>query len=144
MQFLFAGSCNKDGSRPCRNAPYAFDVTSVFTPQKETYNVNDTIFFTSTLSKSLVNTISNQQIDYSNSVGIGGDIGIVFPDPVSLQNKPAKDSFDFISLNGNFIPRPINQNQGINTVYTEHANYYIFKGEIICKKRGYMQFQLII
>ena len=34
-QFLFGSSCNRDGSKPCRDARYGFSVTSEFSPQKE-------------------------------------------------------------------------------------------------------------
>lgn len=133
---LFGSSCNKNGSRPCTMVtPYIFNVTSEFSPQKEIYNIGDTIFFTSTFAKNLTNLISNQQVDYSNSVGIGGDIGIAFPDSALKQNKPAKDSFEYISITGKFVHRPINQNQGINTEYFESTNY-TFSGGIICKKKG--------
>jgi hypothetical protein len=135
-QFLFANCCKDDGTKPCSQVtPYSFNVTSEFTPQQEVYDVGDTIFLNSTFPKTLLNIISNQQVDYSNSVGIGGDLGLAFPDALTMQNKPAKDSFDYISLSGNFIPRPINQNQGINTKYVENSNYN-FKGGIICKKKG--------
>lgn len=135
-QFLFANSCKKQGTSPCPQAtPFNFNVTCSFTPQQEIYNVGDTIFLFSSFSKSLLNTISNQQVNYNNSVGIGGDVGIAYPDQSSLQNKPAKDSFDFISINGMFTPRPINQSQGINTKYIENSDYS-FRGGIICRKKG--------
>lgn len=133
---LFGSSCNKDGSKPCTMVtPYNFNVTSEFFPQKEIYNIGDTIFIISSFPKLLTNTVSNQQIDYSNSVGIGGDLGIVFTDSISRQNLPAKDSFNYVSITGQFVPRPINQIQGINTKYFENINYN-FKGAIICKKKG--------
>ena len=133
---LFSSSCKKEGTKPCSQVtPYSFNVTCEFTPQQEIYNVGDTIFITSTFSRSLLNVISGQQINYSNSVGIGGDIGIAYPDSVTRQNKPAKDSFNYISFIGTFLPRPINQNQGINTKYLESSDYQ-FRGGIICKRAG--------
>ncbi len=133
---LFGSSCNKNGSKPCTMVtPYVFNVTSEFSPQKEIYNVGDTIFLISTFPNNITNLISNQQVDYSNSVGIGGDIGFAFPDSSLKQNKPAKDSFEYISIIGKFVPRPTNQNQGINTEYFESINY-TFRGGIICKKKG--------
>ena len=75
---MYGNSCNKNGSKPCTMVtPYIFSVTSEFSPQKEIYNIGDTIFLTSTFPTNLTNLISNQQADYSNSVGIGGDIGFV-------------------------------------------------------------------
>ena len=132
---LFGSSCNKDSSRPCRYATYSFNVTSEFSPQKEIYNIGDTIFLISSIPKLLLNLISNQHVDYSNSVGIGGDIGIALPDSLSRENKPAKDSFEYVSITGKFVTRPINQNQGINNEYFESMNYS-FRGGIICKKKG--------
>ncbi len=136
--FLMASGCNKNNPpRPCLNGGslYSFNVTSEFSPEKEVYNVGDTIFLNSTFPKTLLNLVSNQQVDYSNSLGVGGDISIFYLDSITRQPIPARDSFNLISYVGNFINRNINQNQGINTSYSENANY-LFKGGFICKKKS--------
>jgi hypothetical protein len=135
-QFLMASGCNKDSSKPCAMlTPYSFKVTSEFTPQKEVYNVGDTIYLTSTFPKTLTNLISYQQVDYSNSVGILGDVSIFLLDSTTKQPIPGRDSFLLTAITGNFLDRRINQNQGVNTSYKENSSYE-FRGGFICKNKG--------
>jgi hypothetical protein len=135
---ILSASCNKDKTKPCLNTVYSFQVTSEWSPQREIYNVGDTIFLNSEFPKILTDNATPvpAQIDYSNSDGIFGDIGFSYLDTILKQPIPAKDSFGYVSLIGNFTERRINQNQGINTKYSELAAKYQFKGGIICKKKG--------
>jgi hypothetical protein len=134
---LLSFQCNKNGTTPCVFGGYSFAVTSEWTPQKDVYYIGDTIYLTSTFPKKLNDLVNPSfTIDYSNSVGIGGDVGIAAPDSLQRTNRPAKDSFQFISVIGSFIERSGNQNQGINISYIESSSSYQFKGGIICKKKG--------
>jgi hypothetical protein len=136
-QFLLASGCNKNGTTPCVFGGYSFAVTSEWSPQREIYNVGDTIYLNSSFPKTLTDQINTSIIvDYSNSVGIQGDIGIAAPDSVQRTNRPAKDSFQFVSIIGSFSERPIKQSQGININYAELNSSYQFKGGIICNKKG--------
>ena len=136
-QFLLASGCNKNGTTPCVFGGYSFAVTSEWSPQNEVYNVGDIIFLISSFPKALTDQINPAiVVDYSNSVGIGGDIGIAAPDSIQRTNKPAKDSFQFVSFYGSFSERSINQNQGINFNYAEFSTGYQFRGGLICKKKG--------
>jgi hypothetical protein len=134
-QFLLANSCNKNGSQPCRDAQYSFTVTSEFSPQQEVYNIGDTIFFTSTFPKSLTNLISNQQVDYSNSLGIGGSIAFVYMDTVSQSVIQSYPSFTVIPYIGTFSQIINTPNKGINTLYME-TNTYDFKIGIVVNQKG--------
>lgn len=135
-QFLLASGCRK-GSTPCQFGSYSFAVASEWSPQKEVYNVRDTIIFTSTFSKTLQDLVNPLlQIDYSNSTGISGDIVIYYLDTVTRQPIPARDSFAFYSITGKFVERTGNQNSGINFNYSESNSSYSFKGGLICKRKG--------
>ena len=136
ISFCFT-SCNKDTSRPCLSTIYFFNATSEWTPQNLVYNIGDTITLHSVINKTLNDVVTGNIIDYSGSVQMGGDIGFAEPDSIMMQNKPAKDSFTFISIQGRFIERSNNKNQGINFEYIETDSNYIFKGKIICNKKGY-------
>ncbi|WP_298392143.1 hypothetical protein, partial [Hydrotalea sp.] len=132
---LLSFQCNKNDTRPCIFNSYSFAVTSEWSPQKETYNVGDTIFLSSTFPKTLPDLVNpSLTIDYSNSTGIGGAIGIAAPDSLQRTNKPAKDSFQFVSIIGSFSERTGNKNISIN--FIESSSSYQFKGGIICKKKG--------
>lgn len=51
-----ASSCGKDknSSKPCRGGRYSFEATSEISPQREVYNVGDTIFFKLYYSKEII------------------------------------------------------------------------------------------
>ena len=133
---VMAAQCNK-GSTPCVFGGYSFKVTSEFIPQAQAYSIGDTIFLYSTFSKTLQDLINTSlNIDYSNSTGIGGDLGIASLDSINNISKPAKDSFHFIDLKGRFIERNFNEDGGINFHYLETNSSYIFHGAIVCKKKG--------
>jgi hypothetical protein len=137
VQFLLASGCNKDGTRPCQFGGYSFNATAEWTPQEENYSVGDTLFFFSEIPKLLQDQINTSlTIDYSNSTGIGGDMGIGYLDSINHRVIPAKDSFDFVSVIGSFSEREINKDLGINFNYTETATNYQFKGAVICRKKG--------
>lgn len=133
---LFGSSCNKDGSKPCRNAPYSFDVTSEFSPQKEIYNVGDTIFLTSNFPKTLTNLISNQQVDYSNSLGIGGNFNMIKMDTVNKVGIEGRNNFEIINLIGTTTPISNSPNLGVNIFYVEQTNNYNAKFGVIPKSKG--------
>ncbi len=133
---IVSAKCNK-GSTPCVFGGYSFKVTSEFIPQVEAYSIGDTLFLYSTFSKTLQDLINTSlNIDYSNSTGIGGDLGIASLDSINNISKPAKDSFHFIDLKGRFIERNFNEDAGINFHYLETNSSYIFHGAIVCKKKG--------
>lgn len=136
-QFLLSVSCNKNNTTPCRNVAYSFAVTCNYYPEKEIYNIGDTIYFESTFPKTLTSLLNpSTVVDYSNSSGLGGDLGVGYLDTITRQPMPAKDSFQFVSIVGSFQERSGNQNSGINTMFLETALNYHFKGAIICKKKG--------
>lgn len=133
---VMAAQCNK-GSTPCVFGGYSFKVTSEFIPQAQSYSIGDTIFLYSTFTKTLQDLINTSlNIDYSNSTGIGGDIGIVSIDTVNSTSKPARDSFQFIDLKGRFIERNFSADAGINLYYIETNSSYLFHGAVVCKKKG--------
>ncbi|TAF95843.1 MAG: hypothetical protein EAZ47_02900 [Bacteroidetes bacterium] len=135
---LFGSSCNKDGSKPCRNAPYSFDVTSEFSPQKEIYTIGDTIFLTSSFPKILTNLISNQQVTYSNSLGVGSTISTSILDTINKQVKDGLDKFTIFDIVG-ISSQLQNQNiinAGKNILFLESFNTYELKIGFILRQKG--------
>ncbi len=124
IPFFFGTKCNKDGSKPCRNAPYSFDVSCVFTPQKEVYNVGDTIFLTSTFPKLLTTQISSQQVDYSNSLGIGGSVTFGLLDTILKAGIDSYSKFKVSTTIGSFSQITNTPNKGIVTNYLETSSEY--------------------
>ena len=61
IPFFIGASGNKNDTSPCINGGYSFAVTAAFIPQREIYNVGDTIFLTSSFPKTLLENISNHK-----------------------------------------------------------------------------------
>lgn len=136
-QLLLSSGCNKDGTRPCFRAPYSFAVTCNYSPEKEIYNIGDTIFIESIFQKTLISLLNiSTVVDYSNSTGIGGGIGFGYMDTMNRKAIPARDSFELLPIVGTFSELPNIQNQSININFIETAQDYRFKAAIICKKKG--------
>ena len=144
-QLLVSFSCGKGIFSPgCgRGSVYSFLASAEWSPQKEVYKVGDTLYLTSIIPKTLTDQIDTSiVVDYSNSDGIYGSIAIVYLDTITHQPLPAKDSFDFISIFGNFKDQQINMDLVINIWYTETSTTYQFKGAIICKRKGIYGFSV--
>ncbi|WP_298301648.1 hypothetical protein, partial [Hydrotalea sp.] len=120
-----------------RGSVYSFLASAEWSPQKEVYKVGDTLYLTSIIPKTLTDQINTSiVVDYSNSDGIYGDIPVRIVDTVMKQVLPAKDSFQFISIVGNFQERTFNQKDGINFNYLETPTNYQFRGAMVCKGKG--------
>jgi hypothetical protein len=135
-----ASSCGKDknGSKPCRGGRYSFLATSEFTPQRQTYSVGDTIFLNSTIPKTLFDNISSQNVDYSQSLGVGGNISTSQLDTISNQVKYGLDKFTIFDIIGT-TSQLQNQNilnSGKNIKFFESATFYEFKIGFILKEKG--------
>ena len=136
VPFFIAASCNKNDTKPCYNyTPYSFNVTSEWSPQREVYNIGDTIFLTSSFPKVLLDNISNRNIDYSNSTGISGNVTFGRMDTVSKLVNNSFSHFEAIPIIGNVTSISANPEKGINAHYIESA-LYNFKVGIKLKQKG--------
>lgn len=140
IPFFFYAKCNKDGSKPCNNAPYSFQVTSEFSPQREIYTVGDTIYLTSIFPKKLQNVITNQDINYSNSLGIGGNFNFTKLDSI---NKTVTDALSDFSVNVTkgqiaFINNP--SNLKLSITFLENSDNYELKASVKLLSKGVFYF----
>ena len=136
-QLLLSGSCNRDGSKPCTLlTPYSFSVTSEFSPQKEVYNLGDTIYLTSTFPKNLTNSITSQQVDYNNSLGISGNFNTISLDTVKHTINEGLNNFFIFSIKGSNSPIANSPNLGVNILYIENTSSYEIKLGLKILKKG--------
>lgn len=127
-------SCGKDkGSKPCSGGRYSFNATSQILPQKEVYNIGDTIVISSTIPITLLDLVSNQQINYSNNLGVGGNIGIGLIDSINKKFDFATDSFNILSSKGSFS---FGLNKVVNIAYEESNTLFQFEIKLLPKKKG--------
>ncbi len=144
VQFLFAGNCKKEGtSCISTQAIYSFKVTSEWSPQKETYNIGDTLLLSSTFPKTLPDLVNPLlTIDYSNSTGIGGSNAFYEFDTIQNKVKGAVAKFDFIPIigvieNGSIVP----SEQRI-IAYKETSSNYHFSLKVVLKSKGIFAFYI--
>lgn len=129
IPFLLGVKCNKDDTRPCRNATYGFSVSGIFSPQRENYAVGDTIYYHSSFPVKLWDPTFNREIDYSNSVGIGGTFNFAKIDSANRKSNYSLQDFFAKSIVGGVIPH--NDSTGIS--YDYQAGVDSFKVTIAIK-----------
>jgi hypothetical protein len=128
--------CRDKGTKPCLRTAYGFEVDVKLSPEGQVFHVGDSILFSTSFSKSLFDLKSGNMIDYSNSTGISGNIGIVLLDSINKDFIPSKDSFEFVNQIGFFSATSINQSTSIQYNVTELADKYDFKSTLVCKGKG--------
>lgn len=140
VPFLINAKCNKDNSNPCRSVRYSFAVTSNFSPQKEIYNIGDTIYLNSSFPKKLLDAISNQEINYSNSLGVGGNLNFIIMDSISRTINYSTSSFAINSTKGQFSFDNNSSTLKVNITYLEDIDNYEFKASIKLLSKGLFYF----
>ena len=143
IQFILGASCNKNKSYPCRNIVYSFEAASLWSPQREVYNVGDTIILSSEIPKTLSDLINPVLVvDYSNAVGIGGGVGIAYLDTITRTAIPGRRYFDLVTFIGSLGERSVAPDQGPAFTYTESFNKYELRVGLICKQKGIYNFSV--
>lgn len=136
VQLILGASCNKERPRQCRGG-YSFEASSEWGPQRRIYGIGDTLYLTSTIPKTLTDGINTSiVVDYSNSVAIGGGIGMGYVDTFQRIPVPGRSKFDYFSITGTIKESSVAPDQGPSFSYAEQSGVYSFKCGIICKERG--------
>lgn len=131
-----SSGCRKDSSRPCQyGTRYGFSVTSSWSPEIETYQVGDTMILTSIFTKNLLDVQSNSIVQYSNTLGIYGNIVFGIMDSVSHSGMDARSKFQVFGIIGVIEPIENNPEKGVNIKYAE-GNDYSCKVGVIFKEKG--------
>ncbi len=136
IPLLFAASCNKDKTMPCVNTAYSFAVTAEITPQRMVYNVGDTIFLTSSFSKTLMDLVGNYNFDYSNSVGISGNLNALKMDTINHVAVEGLNNFEVLNFIGSTTPISNSPNLGVNIFFVEQPSIYNAKFGLKLKSKG--------
>ena len=141
IQFLLSSSCNKNGTSPCVNGGYSIAINSEWSPQNQVYSIGDSICLNSNFSKTIADLINpTSQIDYSNSVGIGGNLTIYSLDTVNHVPLGGISKFNFVVGSGNISPGTIVPEEVINILYAELPNSYSFSLNVIARQKGIFVF----
>lgn len=134
--FSVYASCIK--TRDCKTQTYYFATNIQAYPDADSLNINDTIWLDFTCPTRLTDLNTNTQIDYNGaklSMSINFDelIGGSISNPGAI---PAVDAFNFILINGTFIPDDLSPDRNKDYMVAEINNEYKFKLGIIPKRVG--------
>ena len=141
-QVLFSTGCNKDKPRVCSEG-YSFRITSEWLPQKQTYNVGDTLYLTSSFPATLTDQVNTSMtIDYRNSVGIGGSYIFYELDSVYRKVNGAVSKFNFLVVDGSISNGIIVPDEQKVISYNELNGMYSFTLKVIPKVRGLFAFSI--
>lgn len=137
-QFLVSGKCNKnDTGCISANTTYNFAVTSELSPQSETYSIGDTLSLNSNFPKTLADQINpSLLIDYSNSVGIAGNLIILKIDTITHTLLDAVSSFNYFTISGQLTNSETKPLRIKDFHYGELSATYDLKTRIIAKEKG--------
>lgn len=136
MPFFIAATCNKNDTTPCMNNAYSFAVSSEWGPQREVYNIGDTIFINSSFSKTLTDLTGNYSVNYSNAKSIGGNLSVYEMDSIQYIVINAAPKFNFIQQVGTILTNTQQPNRIKNIMYLESGSAYSFKLGIIPQNKG--------
>lgn len=119
----------------CKEAKYSFSMQELFSPEKDSIAVGDTLWINSSHSTTFQDLSSNANIDFSNSQ-IGGNIRILnFPD-TSQTVVGAIYDFNIIKIYGNEVGNDNIPTENKGFFYEEINNTYILKLGFIAKRKG--------
>lgn len=134
--FLLASSCKKEGTIPCRNAGYSFNVKASVAPEKEIYKVGDTMFIESKLFKNLYDLKTSSNINYNNSVGIYCNFNTLEIDTIQHVGKETLNKFSVLATVGEISPSANTPNLGVSVKYFEDTQFYEVSLRIILIQKG--------
>lgn len=137
-QLLLGASCGKGSLTGCgQNNAYAFLANSNWMPQKQSYNVGDTLYLASTIPKILTDQVNTAiVVDYSNSMGIGGNITFFELDSMAHQALDATVKFEVSASTGQVSNHPDNPGRLKVFEYAEGSTNYSLLIRVIPKQKG--------
>ncbi len=131
--FCFCG-CKK----PCRKNNYNFKGTGLFSPEKDSIKIGDTLFFSSIINNQLRDTSSNHVIDYSSATNFATQINFDVASLADILNG-AVDSFAFVIGKGSVNTNSLSPHSAKTVSYIEeNGNYKLSFGIVALKKGNYV------
>lgn len=122
----------------CTETTYSFAVTATFSPQKDSIQVGDTLFLTSTFPNKLTDRLSGKEINYANATNLGTSIFVDLLPGDKSALVDAVSSFDYVSKKGRIytdptVPSPTRVSQ---LQYQQIATNYELSIGFIARKKG--------
>jgi hypothetical protein len=84
----------------------------------------------------MVNLISNQKVDYSNSIGIGGNFNFIYMDTITRTIQESLNKFSVNAITGQQMLITNAPNLGLSVIYLESSSNYELKFSVKLLARG--------
>ena len=124
--------------KKCIKNHYNFNGTGIFSPEKDSIEIRDTVWFNSIIPEKSLDLNSNQIIDYSGASNFRTDINFDVASLADILNG-AVDSFTFISNKGAVNTNPLTPQSSKTVSYMEeNGNYQLSFGIVATKKGNYI------
>lgn len=128
---IFFNGCHK----PCQKNNYRFNGLGMFTPEKDSLQIGDTIWYNSSVPNQLRDNSLNQLIDYSRATNFRSQINfniVSFANPLA----GAIDSFVFVQSKGSIATNPLLPYAAKTVTYNEQNGNYELSFGFIAQKKG--------
>ena len=129
-----SSQCNKP-RLDCANSKYSFEFGIKAYSDKDSVNVNDTLWLEINEPTTLTDGFTGQVINYSGAANLGSAISFAKLIAPSLTDDLVASNFKYLLIKGNEISRPDTAKYR-EFRFVEVNNYYKFKLGIIPKEQG--------
>ncbi|MEJ7693185.1 hypothetical protein [Daejeonella sp.] len=145
MKDIFVGSIlacivllNSGCPKSCIEANYSFSVNAQVGPDRDSINVGDTIYITSSFPAKLIDQGTGAEINYTGAKKIGSTLGVGKLKLGSAIPVDAVFDFSYISIKGNvYNDRGIASPDAVQQlIYQDSNNTYELKVGLIAKVKG--------
>ncbi|MEJ7693186.1 hypothetical protein [Daejeonella sp.] len=145
MKDIFVGSIlacivllNSGCPKSCIEANYSFSVNAQVGPDRDSINVGDTIYITSSFPAKLIDQGTGAEINYTGAKKIGSTLGVGKLITGEVVPVGAVFDFSYISIKGNvYNERSIASPDAVQQLtYQENNNTYELKVALIAKVKG--------
>lgn len=128
--------------KPCLHHHYNFKGEALVYPEKDSVNIGDTLWFSSSIPAQMTDINMNQIIDYSKAINFKTQINFDF---VSFTNPTggAIDSFVFVPFKGIISTNPLLPNAAKTVTYIEQNGKYELSFGFVAQKKGIYVMSLI-
>lgn len=125
-------SCHK----PCTLPNYLFLANTIFSPEKDSIKVNDTLWLSCIINKNLNDINTQKTVDFSSAENMGTDL--LISDILKFSSeRGAVDSFDYIKRHGNIYTDPSLNPKGAKQLsFEENSTSYLLDVGLIARKAG--------
>lgn len=120
----------------CLGGGYTLNMKATFSPEMDSINLGDTVFFSMSHPTAFFDSTKNQQVDYSGAVNLTTTISVLELIPFNPdQPKAAVNDFEFIPIEGvvfdGLVPAKTKE-----ITFLEKTSYYQLKVAMRAKKKG--------